>query len=56
MGLAAAAAFVTAVVQMLATFVSDGWSFEMVKTVLLQTVWSLPPSVLAYFPPARWIE
>ena len=56
MGLAAAAAFVTALVQMLATLVRDAWSFEMVRTVLLQTVWSLPPSMLAYFPPARWIE
>ena len=56
MGLAAAAAFITAVVQMLATLVSDAWSADMLRTVALQTLWSVPPSVLAYFPPARWIK
>ena len=25
-------------------------------TAILQTLWSLPMAVLAYFPPARWIE
>ena len=56
MGLAATAAFITAVVQMLATLVSDAWSADMLRTVALQTLWSVPPSVLAYFPPARWIK
>ena len=56
MGLSLAAAFVTATVQMVATSVGDAWSPVMLKTVALQTIWSMPPSILAYFPPARWIS
>ena len=56
MGLAAAAAFLTAVVQMLATLVNDVWSLEMLRTIVLQTLWSIPVSVFAYIPPAKWIE
>ena len=41
---------------MLGTAASDGWAFSMLGTVLLQTLWSLPPAVLVYFPPAKWIE
>ena len=56
MGLSLVAAFGTAVVQMVATFLGDAWSPVMLKTVILQTLLSLPPAVLAYFPPAHWIS
>lgn len=56
MGLAFAASLITALAQMLSTSVRDAASVSMVSTVVLQTVWSLPPAVLAYFPPAKWIE
>ncbi len=56
MGAAFAACLITAVVQMLGTAASDGWSASMLVTVALQTLWSLPPAVLVYFPPAKWIE
>ena len=51
-----AALLITALMQMLKTSALDGFTPAMLTTVLLQTVWSLPPSVLAYFPPARWID
>ncbi len=53
---AAAALLITALVQMLKVWASDAGSPVMLGTVLLQTLWSLPPAALAYFPPARWIE
>ena len=56
MGAALAGLFVTALVQMLKTLAADGFSMAMVGTVLVQTLWSLPPAALAYFPPAKWIE
>lgn len=56
MGEAFAACLITAVVQMVGTAASDGWSASMLVTVALQTLWSLPPAVLVYFPPAKWIE
>ena len=56
MGAAFAALLITAVVQMVLVAVGDAWSFSMLRTVILQTLWSLPPAVLVYFPPARWIE
>ena len=56
MGTAFAACLITAVVQMVGTAASDGWSASMLVTVALQTLWSLPPAVLVYFPPAKWIE
>lgn len=56
MGAAFAACLITAAVQMLGTAASDGWSASMLVTVALQTLWSLPPAVLVYFPPAKWIE
>ena len=56
MGIAFAASLVTALVQMLATFAGDAWSIQLVSTAILQTLWSLVPAVLAYFPPAKWIE
>ena len=56
MGLSLFASLITAVIQMLLTFAGDAWSGALVKTALMQTLWSLPPSALAYFPPAEWIE
>ena len=53
---AAAALLITALVQMLKVWAADSGSTGMLSTVLLQTLWSLPPAALAYFPPARWIE
>ena len=50
------ALLVTALVQMVKTMAADGFSASMLSTVILQTVFSLPPAVLAYFPPAKWIE
>ena len=47
---------ITALVQMLRTAAVDVFSPVMLRTVVLQTLWSLPFSVLAYLPPARWIE
>ena len=51
-----AALLVTGVAQMLRVLVLEGWSFALLSTAILQTLWSLPPAVLAYFPPAKWIE
>ncbi len=51
-----AALLLTAVVQMIKIVLIDGWASAMLVTVLLQTIFSLPPAVLAYFPPAKWIE
>ena len=56
MGLSFLGLLLTAVVQMMGTFAVDGWSGAMLTTVVLQTLWSLPPAVLAYFPPASWIR
>ena len=56
MGATLAALLITGVVQMLKTAALDVWAGSMITTVLLQTLWSLPPAGLAYFPPAEWIE
>lgn len=53
---AGAALLLTGVAQMLRILVLEGWSFSLLSTVILQTLWSLPPAVLAYYPPAKWIE
>lgn len=56
MGASLIALLVTGVVQMLKTAAMDAWAGSMVTTVILQTLWSLPPAALAYFPAAEWIE
>ena len=56
MGAAFLALLITAAVQALKTFAMDGWTMSAVPVVIMQTVWSLPPAALAYFPPAKWIE
>jgi hypothetical protein len=56
MGATLVALLATGIVQMVKTAALDAWSWSMVGTILLQTLWSLPPAVLAYFPAAEWIE
>ncbi len=56
MGAALAGLLITAAVQMLHTAATDVFSASMLPTALLQTLWSVPFAVLAYLPPARWIE
>ena len=56
MGITFAASAFTALMQMLATFAGDAWSTELVKTAVLQTLWSMPFSAVAYLPPAKWIK
>ena len=53
---AAAALLITALVQMIKVWAADTASMSLLSTALLQTLWSLPPAALAYFPPAHWIE
>jgi hypothetical protein len=53
MSVAVLGLLVTAGGQMLKTATSDTFSTVMVTTALLQTLWSVPFAVLAYFPPAR---
>lgn len=56
MGATFIALLVTGVVQMLKTSAMDAFAGSMIITVILQTLWSLPPAALAYFPAAEWIE
>lgn len=56
MGITLAALLITAVLQMLKTLAGDTWSGAMLSTVIVQTLWSLPFSAVAYFPPAKWIK
>ena len=51
-----AALLVTGIVQMVKPMVMGGWDFSLIKTVILQALWSLPAAVLVYFPPAKWID
>ena len=53
MGAAVTGLLATAAGQLLKTATLDSFSMVMVTTALLQTLWSLPFAVLAYFPPAR---
>ena len=56
MGAALMGLLITALVQMLHTAAGDSFSSGMLRVVALQTLWSLPFSILAYLPPAKWIE
>ena len=58
MGAAILGFFVTGTVQMLAAVALDEglWSPVMLRTMLLQALWSIPFAVSAYYPPAEWIE
>lgn len=56
MGLSFLASLTASAVQMIVTAAGDAFSISMLSTVALQTLWSLFPATLAYFPPAKWIE
>lgn len=56
MGISLMACLATAVVQMLRVIATDGFAPIMLLVVILQTVWSMIPAILAYFPPAKWIK
>ena len=56
MGVSAAGLLITGLFQMLFTGASDAFSSVMIKTVLLQTLWSIPFAAAVYYPPAKWIE
>ena len=56
MGAAFVGLLATGIVQMLKTSALDAFAPVMLVTVFLQTLWSMPPAVLAYYPPAEWIE
>lgn len=52
----AAVLLITGAVQVISLALTDAFSMSLVWTAVLQTLWSLPPAVLVYFPPERWIE
>ncbi len=56
MGLSFMGLLITALFQMLKTLAGDAFCMAMITTAVLQTLWSLPFSALAYFPPAKWIQ
>ena len=51
-----AALLVTALVQSILVALGGGVSVSILGTALLQALFSLPVTVLCYFPPAKWIE
>ena len=53
---AVAALAITAAVQMVKTALTDSWSVSMLTTVVFQVLWSIPPAIVTYFGPARWIR
>lgn len=56
MGNAIIAIAVTAAVQMLRVIATDGFTPIMVIVIVLQSLWSIPPAILAYYPAAKWIK
>jgi hypothetical protein len=54
MGLALLSLVVTAALQILKTMAGDTWSTQLLLVGILQTLWSLPVSALAFFLPASW--
>ena len=56
MGAAAVGLLLTAFGQLLHTSAMDGFSTVMVRSVILQTLWSLPLAALTYIHPARWSD
>lgn len=56
MGMSLLGSLAVAGLQMITTGMADAWSADMITTVIIQTLWSMPAAVLAYFPPARWIK
>ena len=56
MGAAAVGLLLTAFGQLLHTSAMDGFSTVMVRSVILQTLWSLPLAALTYIHPAKWSD
>ena len=54
MGLSLLSLLVTAALQILKTMAGDTWSTQLVLVGILQTLWSLPFSALAFVLPASW--
>ena len=54
MGLSLLSLVITSGLQILKTMALDAWSTQLLLVGILQTIWSLPFSALAYFLPARW--
>lgn len=54
MGAALAGLLLTSLGQILHTSAMDGFSTDMISTAVLQTLWALPLSALAYIFPAKW--
>ena len=54
MGVSLLGLLITGAAQAMKVAAGDTFSPLMVKTVLLQTLWSLPFAALAYLPPERW--
>lgn len=56
MGAALAGLLLTGFAQLLHTSVIDGFDPAMLRTAVLQTLWSLPLAALAYLSPAAWSQ
>ena len=54
MGLSLLSLVITSGLQILKTMALDAWSTQLLLVGILQTLWSLPFSALAYFLPAKW--
>lgn len=50
------ALLVTGIVQIVNLTLTDAWSLGLVFSAVFQAILSVPFAVLAYFPPAKWIE
>ena len=50
---AAGGLLAVALLQMLRVTVAEGFALQMLGTVVLQTIWSLPMAAVLYFPPER---
>ena len=56
MGASFVALLATGLFQMLKTLAGDSFAVNMVTTVILQAVLSMPAAAVIYFPPAKWIQ
>jgi len=54
--LCAGALLAAGVVQMLLLVIREGFSYGMLRTVVLQSLWAMPPAVLEYYPLAKWFR
>lgn len=56
MGVCLVGVFITAFVQMVRVIATVSFAPIMIYVLILQTLWSMVPAVLAYFPPAKLIK